>query len=661
MTATAELNAWFNGTPTGGPHSDGRYPLTYKDGNVYLVYCPAAQALNPALVDLPVELFAEAAADSASQASGSAVTAESSRVAAQAAAADATAAKNLAQDWAIKAVDTPVTGGQFSAYHWAQKASEAAGGVSGGMPTERLKGRVTAGTGAVENLTAGQVRTLLNVADGATAGATWGVSLAGIPANITAWAAIAPSAKQDVLGYTPVNKAGDTMTGPLTLTPSGADYIVSSRSGYTLNHANLGNGQFGIWDATASSMAWLYDTASGGIHRFRGQVEESGYRVWSEARFNPASKLDARDSLGISAAYPPGNDWNNANQNGWYMGSDFANAPASGWSLGMVTIHNNDWIQQEVSNFNHGAHAVTYRRRKLAGTWGAWTADKDFGIVNSLAMDGQFRMWGGANTNNINRNIGVVHSKYSGNLGIYDNRVNAWLFRIDADNNAEFPQGSLSAIGPIRSGGVTAGVSFMDRGGASRWEWYSTGTIARLWNSAVGDRITVETNGTLGVALDIRYSGWLRSLSSGHGWYHEVHGGGIYMSDNTWVRVYNNKGFWADNTIRGLDIHDANGNVRYIPQIANAGNSNLATAHSGRSHDKTGNGAYTITIQPNATVAIEIGATVTFQNMGGTTGNLVIARGSGVAIYRNGANADITLQPGHSVTLRKMATNVWQA
>lgn len=37
-------------------------------------------------------------------------------------------------------------------------------------------------------------------------------------ANLTLWTAVAPSAKQDALGYTPVNKAGDSMTGTLLVT-----------------------------------------------------------------------------------------------------------------------------------------------------------------------------------------------------------------------------------------------------------------------------------------------------------------------------------------------------------------------------------------------------------------------------------------------------------
>ena len=51
MSSTTELQAWLNGTANGGPNGDGRYPLTYKDGQVHLVLCPAAQPLDPNIYD----------------------------------------------------------------------------------------------------------------------------------------------------------------------------------------------------------------------------------------------------------------------------------------------------------------------------------------------------------------------------------------------------------------------------------------------------------------------------------------------------------------------------------------------------------------------------------------------------------------------------------
>lgn len=77
------------------------------------------------------------------------------------------------------------------------------------------------------------------------------------------------------LGYTPVNKAGDTMTGTLSMTPSGNDFLSSARSGYQYNWYNDGAGTLGIYDLTAASPAWTYSTESGGLHTMRGGVNAS--------------------------------------------------------------------------------------------------------------------------------------------------------------------------------------------------------------------------------------------------------------------------------------------------------------------------------------------------------------------------------------------------
>ena len=59
-------------------------------------------------------------------------------------------------------------------------------------------------------------------------------------------------------------------------------------------------------------------------------------------------------------------------------------------------------------------------------------------------------------------------------------------------------------------------------------------------------------------------SDWFRSLG-GTGWYNETYGGGIYMKDSTYVRVYNSKGFVVDgvshlqNGINTIGTHRFNG------------------------------------------------------------------------------------------------------
>lgn len=179
MSTTTQLQTWLNGTVNGGPNSDGRYPMTARDGVVFLVYCPAAQALNPALSEQPVEIFSQQASSAASSASISATAANTDRIAAAASAANAASsasaalssrnaavtnatnaaasqgaagtsatnaassntsagtartaaetARDKAQQWADEAVDFVVASGKYSAKHWAQKAADSVASLS---------------------------------------------------------------------------------------------------------------------------------------------------------------------------------------------------------------------------------------------------------------------------------------------------------------------------------------------------------------------------------------------------------------------------------------------------------------------------------------------------------------------------------------------------
>lgn len=92
-----------------------------------------------------------------------------------------------------------------------------------------------------------------------------------------------------VLGFTPVNKAGDTMTGTLVVAHGSNEYLVSSRAGYAYHWANLGDGAHALWDGANSRNAWVYNGASGGSNDFAGTLHESGSRVWTAATLNPAN------------------------------------------------------------------------------------------------------------------------------------------------------------------------------------------------------------------------------------------------------------------------------------------------------------------------------------------------------------------------------------
>ncbi|RZJ82568.1 MAG: hypothetical protein EOO47_00020 [Flavobacterium sp.] len=95
--------------------------------------------------------------------------------------------------------------------------------------------------------------------------------------------------------------------------------------------------------------------------------------------------------------------------------------------------------------------------------------------------------------------------------------------------------------------------------------------MAFHWGGVVASQIGLESNGRIAIlnnpgsdyesliALNIRATGEVRAnswfYSEGNtGWFNETHTGGIYMSDSTWVRVYNGKGFLAENTIQAPDF-----------------------------------------------------------------------------------------------------------
>ena len=59
---------------------------------------------------------------------------------------------------------------------------------------------------------------------------------------------------------------------------------------------------------------------------------------------------------------------------------------------------------------------------------------------------------------------------------------------------------------------------------------------------------TLNAYGRITTASDIYSQSWVRTVGA-TGWYSESYGGGIYMTDSTYVRVYNNKSFYVSGNI----------------------------------------------------------------------------------------------------------------
>ncbi|EEF2419708.1 shufflon system plasmid conjugative transfer pilus tip adhesin PilV [Salmonella enterica] len=104
--------------------------------------------------------------------------------------------------------------------------------------------------------------------------------------------------------------------------------------------------------------------------------------------------------------------------------------------------------------------------------------------------------------------------------------------------------------------------------------------------------ISLVSNGPITAGGDIRSTGGWIVTRSGKGWMDETHGGGLYMSDNDWLRILNNKGFYTGGEIRGGKVRsDGNVSVGGVMELEKI---NVADTHC----DKDGSVSRTVTGAP---------------------------------------------------------------
>jgi hypothetical protein len=81
-----------------------------------------------------------------------------------------------------------------------------------------------------------------------------------------------------------------------------------------------------------------------------------------------------------------------------------------------------------------------------------------------------------------------------------------------------------------RSDNATGILQFTDTGATAQW--------TSLYSNGSGQ---LRSSTMFGVDGEFYANSWMRSATSGTGWYHEVHGGGWMMQDSTYVRCYGDK------------------------------------------------------------------------------------------------------------------------
>ena len=144
-------------------------------------------------------------------------------------------------------------------------------------------------------------------------------------------------------------------------------------------------------------------------------------------------------------------------------------------------------------------------------------------------------------TNNFELQVRQISSYHNANIEYqywsYGCNVSAW----------ESLQSTSNTSVAVSAGGAS---TLADSRASSADVWTSARTFYIQDHNAAHTGAGISVNGSSNVYLklpsSIQCSDWFRSTGNS-GWYHQDYGGGIYMQDSTWVRVFGGKRFYVSN------------------------------------------------------------------------------------------------------------------
>lgn len=144
-------------------------------------------------------------------------------------------------------------------------------------------------------------------------------------------------------------------------------------------------------------------------------------------------------------------------------------------------------------------------------------------------------------TNNFELQVRQIGSYHNANIEYqyysYGCNVSAW----------ENLQSTSNTSVAVSAGGAS---TLADSRASSADVWTSARTFYIQDHNAAHTGAGVSVNGSANVYLklpnSIQCDNWFRSTGNS-GWYHQNYGGGIYMEDSTWVRVFGGKRFYVPN------------------------------------------------------------------------------------------------------------------
>lgn len=143
----------------------------------------------------------------------------------------------------------------------------------------------------------------------------------------------------------------------------------------------------------------------------------------------------------------------------------------------------------------------------------------------------------------------------------------------------------------------------------------SEGHTANIRMCGTGGSVIIGANDVPSYQLDVRgnviASSWLRTRGN-FGWYSESYGGGIYMTDTSWIRTYGGKPFYCDNQIySSYSIKMGNILLEHTNEINNSANEGLHLNYRNTGNITLCNGGGAVTI---GTTSTDIGGNKLYVN-----------------------------------------------
>lgn len=285
----------------------------------------------------------------------------------------------------------------------------------------------------------------------------------------------------------------------------------------------------------------LRDYAGKQSMMYRGSLTKIWRTVWDSGNFNPD------DKFGFSADQL--SDLNNAPNNAFFVGAyNATNSPVqNSWSNGFTIAYGNNTDFRKQFCY---AGEKWWTRGRDGVNWGTWRQIWDSGNFNpdsklgvsSVAVEAKKMSYQGLMT--------AISGTTTFPAGLY-------LYGV-YNNGYPVAYGNLLRVGGSGLGEMlfgwagdasVGGLYYRSKRDVAATAWSNW---CKLWTSANSNLSTIDWSANnlnaaanLDVAGQAYVSGWLRSRGN-VGWYSQDYGGGIHMTDSTWVRVYGSKGLMID-------------------------------------------------------------------------------------------------------------------